>query len=232
VIALRTYNDSAVSPVVGVMLMLVVTIIVAAIISAFAGGITSSQSKAPQAKISATFSVSDGMTIIHSGGDAIPLNDLVFITQNGDGFGPNAQKTTTQTIELSLITDKEGNPVFSTGSIGEKTSFNPGDTLYISAYNSTCSILQHSVSAPLFENTEDRDSPHCFLSSKTDGSTNTPWDWKTYPITYPPPGYSAQCPALWQLCFRNPDNVGKVFILQTSDKNGNMISKTEVKITS
>ena len=49
-----TYNfhrNSAVSPVVGVMLMLVVTIIIAAVVSAFAGGLSGSQTKTPQATI-------------------------------------------------------------------------------------------------------------------------------------------------------------------------------------
>lgn len=40
-------KDDAVSPVVGVMLMLVVTIIIAAVVSAFAGGLASSEQKAP-----------------------------------------------------------------------------------------------------------------------------------------------------------------------------------------
>ena len=40
-------NTEAVSPVVGVMLMLVVTIIIAAVVSAFAGGMASNQQKAP-----------------------------------------------------------------------------------------------------------------------------------------------------------------------------------------
>ena len=40
--------ENAVSPVVGVMLMLVVTIIIAAIVSAFAGGAVSGVSKVPQ----------------------------------------------------------------------------------------------------------------------------------------------------------------------------------------
>jgi FlaG/FlaF family flagellin (archaellin) len=44
-------HDSAVSPVVGVMLMLVVTIIIAAVVSAFAGGLGGSQVKTPQATI-------------------------------------------------------------------------------------------------------------------------------------------------------------------------------------
>lgn len=41
--------SDAVSPVVGVMLMLVVTIIIAAVVSAFAGGLTTGQEKAPTA---------------------------------------------------------------------------------------------------------------------------------------------------------------------------------------
>ena len=54
----------AVSPVVGVMLMLVVTIIVAAVVSAFAGGLTESTSKAPQVILKGTYSQSEGLTQI------------------------------------------------------------------------------------------------------------------------------------------------------------------------
>lgn len=46
-------RDDAVSPVVGVMLMLVVTIIIAAVVSGFAGGLVGSTQKAPQASVSA-----------------------------------------------------------------------------------------------------------------------------------------------------------------------------------
>jgi FlaG/FlaF family flagellin (archaellin) len=48
-IQFRRNADDAVSPVVGVMLMLVVTIIIAAVVSAFAGGLASEQKKAPTA---------------------------------------------------------------------------------------------------------------------------------------------------------------------------------------
>ena len=41
-------NENAISPVVGVMLMLVVTIIIAAVVSGFAGGLVDSTQKAPQ----------------------------------------------------------------------------------------------------------------------------------------------------------------------------------------
>jgi len=44
---MKKYGEDAVSPVVGVMLMLVVTIIIAAVVSGFAGGLVGGQSKSP-----------------------------------------------------------------------------------------------------------------------------------------------------------------------------------------
>jgi len=48
-------KDSAVSPVVGVMLMLVVTIILAAVVAAFAGGITSNEQIAPSVNFDVSY---------------------------------------------------------------------------------------------------------------------------------------------------------------------------------
>ena len=47
-------NDDAVSPVVGVMLMLVITIIIAAVVSAFAGGVLTDVDAPPQVTFSVT----------------------------------------------------------------------------------------------------------------------------------------------------------------------------------
>jgi archaeal type IV pilus assembly protein PilA len=47
----RKTRDEGVSPVVGVMLMLVVTIIIAAVVSAYAGGLTAGEKKAPSASV-------------------------------------------------------------------------------------------------------------------------------------------------------------------------------------
>ena len=80
----RIKQTEAVSPVVGVMLMLVVTIIIAAVVSGFAGGLSGSQEMAPQASIAvSTAYVSDGNFDIkfeHQGGDAIKTSDCEFIT--------------------------------------------------------------------------------------------------------------------------------------------------------
>lgn len=47
----KTVQENAVSPVVGVMLMLVIVVIIAAVVSGFAGNILSTTEKAPQAQI-------------------------------------------------------------------------------------------------------------------------------------------------------------------------------------
>ena len=76
-------DESAVSPVVGVMLMLVVTIIIAAVVSAFAGGMGSTQTKTPQASIAVKTGTTSGnleITFEHLGGDPVLTKDCQFIT--------------------------------------------------------------------------------------------------------------------------------------------------------
>jgi flagellin-like protein len=80
-------NDRAVSPVVGVMLMLVVTIIIAAVVSAFAGGTVGGTKKAPQATISADFSQSSGMNIYHNGGDPLNVQEITLVVKPTKSFG-------------------------------------------------------------------------------------------------------------------------------------------------
>jgi len=84
-------GELAVSPVVGVMLMLVVTIIIAAVVSAFAGGLSGSQTKTPQAsfQIKTGWDVKDNgaidtsaydFAIEHMGGDPVQTRDTQLIT--------------------------------------------------------------------------------------------------------------------------------------------------------
>lgn len=81
-------RESAVSPVVGVMLMLVVTIIIAATVSAFAGGLVGSAEKTPQASFDVKIvsgSYGPGyeyaeMAIAHLGGDPIDTSRTKLIT--------------------------------------------------------------------------------------------------------------------------------------------------------
>lgn len=79
-------NQPAVSPVVGVMLMLVVVVIIAAVVSAFAGGLSSKEQKAPQ--ISGECRIINGGTwqnsmfdlAITGTSEPVPTKDLELIT--------------------------------------------------------------------------------------------------------------------------------------------------------
>jgi FlaG/FlaF family flagellin (archaellin) len=95
----RNRSEEAVSPVVGVMLMLVVTIIIAAVVSSFASGVITATEKAPSAvldvKIYSAANVGGTMsktyapdfTIDHLSGDALNTADLklVFTWKNATG---------------------------------------------------------------------------------------------------------------------------------------------------
>jgi len=80
------FNEKAVSPVVGVMLMLVVVIIIAAVVSGFAGSLVSGEKKAPQAsietKISNTGLYMGSQFLMEVKGVSSPINtkDLKLVT--------------------------------------------------------------------------------------------------------------------------------------------------------
>jgi len=79
-------NDDAVSPVVGVMLMLVVTIILAAVIALFASNLMTPMEPAPVSVITTTAS-SDGIMIHHMSGDQLEGSRMKVILSNTDGTG-------------------------------------------------------------------------------------------------------------------------------------------------
>jgi len=84
------HNESAVSPVIGVMLMIVVTIIIAAIVAAFSGGISSDQKKTPNAVfVIAGVSTSGNGTVTfqQTGGDELALDEILLqLEYNGQSI--------------------------------------------------------------------------------------------------------------------------------------------------
>ena len=72
-------KDDAVSPVIGVMLMLSITIIIAAVLMAFAGGMADTKPATPSVDLSAEF-VKSGEGIVlrlsHNGGDTLNPKDI------------------------------------------------------------------------------------------------------------------------------------------------------------
>ena len=71
-------DDEAVSPVIGVILMVAITVILAAVIGAFVLGIGSNQEAAPQASIAFAYDqpVADNFTVTHDGGESVELDKL------------------------------------------------------------------------------------------------------------------------------------------------------------
>ena len=77
-------DEKAVSPVIGVMLMVVVTVILAAVVSSFASDVGTTE-KAPVMSLSCEITqgqgeMADGITIRHVSGDSVPTRDLKIIT--------------------------------------------------------------------------------------------------------------------------------------------------------
>lgn len=119
-------HECAVSPVVGVMLMLVVTIIIAAVVSAFAGGLSTGSKTAPVASfechISNSGSWGDSMfdIAVMSTDKAIPTKDLKLVT------------TWTNTSGYPVVTTINGgampvnNTYYSTSKYNSPLGFGPG----------------------------------------------------------------------------------------------------------
>jgi len=128
---MRMKGDQAVSPVVGVMLMLVVTIIIAAVVSAFAGGMSTGKDKAPQATVKAKFSQSNGMEIYHMGGDTINTQSTSVIVRPTRSFGNYDQLS--WVINKSVIKTDNKDWVNQSVSMTYNLArtFKPGDTAYI-----------------------------------------------------------------------------------------------------
>jgi flagellin-like protein len=80
-------DDDAVSPVIGVILMVAITVILAAVIASFVLGLGDQTNTQPQASLSWDYTDTDSGTgyvkITHDGGDTIRANDLYV---RGSGF--------------------------------------------------------------------------------------------------------------------------------------------------
>jgi FlaG/FlaF family flagellin (archaellin) len=107
-------NSDAVSPVIGVMLMIVVTVVIAAVVSAFASDMSGGQDTAPVASIQCKIVKEDTnnavLTFKHISGDSINTANLRIIVSYTDSGGAPVQKRTTGT-PVSGLTDSKGDSV-------------------------------------------------------------------------------------------------------------------------
>lgn len=149
---MKQRQEHAVSPVVGVMLMLVVTIIIAALVSAFGGGMVKTSDKVPQASIQASFSQTNGLVLAHNGGDALTTKDLVITFTPSSAFGEGMDRNAI-TLNKTYVTDLNGSAWLNTdGTIGVP-AFVPGATAVVNITNLKA-ISSASGAGRLFQSTQ------------------------------------------------------------------------------
>jgi flagellin-like protein len=98
-------NEEAVSPVIGVILMVAITVILAAVIAAFVFNLGGSQEKAPTASIVAANNPEGGadMKITHKGGDMLKAGDYKLSVVNAsDGSAPAYVSTNSTSGDFSV----------------------------------------------------------------------------------------------------------------------------------
>lgn len=98
-------EDRAVSPVVGVALLIAITVILAAVIGGVVLGLGSSSAEAPQASLQFQFQDNTTLDIQHAGGDKLNASNIEIRTSDGTGvstgFDQNTAAGETETITFS-----------------------------------------------------------------------------------------------------------------------------------
>ena len=131
---MQTVNQNAVSPVVGVMLMLVVVLIIAAIVSGFAGSLVQTNNKAPQATVQGTLHVNGTQNFIvlnHMGGDELATAKIQIILKKGDEWTQWGGQLGATVLDKSKIFNSAG--MYWMNSTWGGTDVNvwlPGQTMY------------------------------------------------------------------------------------------------------
>jgi len=124
--------------------MLVVTIIIAAVVSGFAGSIGSGD-KVPQATIKADYSQSAGMTIIHAGGDPMETKNIRIqlkpssMIENAENWISQVDKKYLYSIDNAKFWTHQNTGTYNVG------TFKAGDRVQISATNCSGAVLQPEI---------------------------------------------------------------------------------------
>jgi len=135
-------DDDAVSPVIGVILMVAITVILAAVIATFVLGLGEQvSSTAPQASFNFQFDETDSnsagiLTMTHDGGDSVKSTQLYVRGQNGSNgaadHGYNSNWNTFLTGSTNNNADSSGTNAIdgtASGSIGSTSAVTGGDYL-------------------------------------------------------------------------------------------------------
>ncbi|WP_323676916.1 type IV pilin N-terminal domain-containing protein [Halorubellus sp. PRR65] len=111
-------DEDAVSPVIGVILMVAITVILAAVIGAFVLGIGGSQTKVPQASFDYNVDSGGHLEVTHQGGDAITPDRISFAGARTEAAG-----------DVSIVSDANSNSKWDAGETmtGTSTSWSTGE---------------------------------------------------------------------------------------------------------
>ena len=102
-------RDDAVSPVIGVMLMLVVTIIIAAVVSGFAGGLMTSREPAPSANFDVSMTTKSLELVVRSASEDIPSKDITIVLSKGKLWRKLVPKSSTVPFGFNIVEEvREG----------------------------------------------------------------------------------------------------------------------------
>ena len=132
-------KEDAVSPVIGVMLMLVVTIIIAAVITGFATDLSNDTENTPTTFFDAQYE--DGQfTLKHKGGDPIRLKDMTVTFELL--YGQNKGITYTRSGDDGKLTilGQESKDVATVGDIIKVDGF-PGSSFWTLTYTPTDGLI-------------------------------------------------------------------------------------------
>ncbi|MDP3563695.1 MAG: type IV pilin N-terminal domain-containing protein [Methanoregula sp.] len=126
-------RHEAVSPVVGVMLMLAVTIMIAAVVSTFAGSFSDTSEKVPQCSFKVRVNLLENRTYFdHAGGDPVSLNTIQVVFISGE------KKTTLTKADVGK------NCINFTQVGSDGNTIKAGDTFYIEGETPTNTLTDHS----------------------------------------------------------------------------------------
>ncbi|MBN2735266.1 MAG: type IV pilin N-terminal domain-containing protein [Methanomicrobiaceae archaeon] len=196
-------NELAVSPVIGIMLMLVVTIIIAAVVSGFAGGMMQTKETAPQAAISGTYSQYNGLTMTHTGGDSIETRDVRVIVRPSDEFGRGQDLYGELLVDPCYIRDAYGNRWVNPedGTYGVM-SWRSGETMYVTGGEDmqNSGLIQYE------------DWPPCYNTKLNGGKLG---------------GNSHYC---YVESLNNQINIGKTITLEIIQSDGQIIALADIAI--
>ena len=197
-------KEDAVSPIVGVMLMLVATIVVAAVVAAFAGGIAGDTEASPNVIITGTYSQTDGLMIKHTSGDSVSGVDIY--VRPDQGFSSANYKYS-----------------WKVGSISESSVWSAGET---KTYVAT-KIQPMTAGAPDSQyNSTSTKYPVTELQYTVTVGGNT---YNTTKISATSNEQSHHDGRSSGFGFNHPNNVGKTMIVELH-KDGRIIASTPVKI--